>query len=124
MNKKKGFTLIELLVVIAIIGILSAVVVTSLTSAREDATDARQIATVQNIATAFAIEQKNDGTYPAFSALTSIATSSIDTIDTTGATGGSTFCVDYTLVNPESGSEIYMADQDGTRYAATGAGCA
>src|SRR3990167_9467266 len=61
---KKGFTLIELLVVIAIIGILSSIVMVSLTSARAKGRDARRVADIKNIQLALALYYNDYGFFP------------------------------------------------------------
>jgi prepilin-type N-terminal cleavage/methylation domain-containing protein len=67
--KKRGFTLIELLVVIAIIGILAAMILTSLAAARVRARDAVRKSDLNQIATALEVyASDNEGTYPAANA--------------------------------------------------------
>ena len=61
----RGFTLIELLVVIAIIGVLSAVVLTSLNTARMKARDTRRIQDLDQIRTALELYYHDKGYYPA-----------------------------------------------------------
>jgi prepilin-type N-terminal cleavage/methylation domain-containing protein len=56
MKKQKGFSLIELLIVVAIMGILAAVVLSSLGTAREKARDARRIQDVKDMAKLLVIE--------------------------------------------------------------------
>lgn len=65
-NTKSGFTLIELLVVIAIIGILSAVVTSSLQSGRAKARNAERLQTVDSLAKAMEVYATTSGTnkYP------------------------------------------------------------
>ena len=55
-NKQKGFSLIELLIVVAIMGILSAIVLSSLGTAREKARDARRIMDVKDMSKLLVIE--------------------------------------------------------------------
>lgn len=64
MKNQKGFTLIELLVVIAIIGILAAVVLVSLNSARSKSRDARRLADIRQIQTAMELFYNDNSGYP------------------------------------------------------------
>ena len=62
---KKGFTLIELLVVIAIISMLSAIVLSSVNSARIQARDAKRLADIHQLQVALELYYNDhNGTYP------------------------------------------------------------
>ncbi len=63
-HRARGFTLIELLVVIAIIGILSAVVLASLNTARGGARDARRTSEIRQIQYALELYYTENGLYP------------------------------------------------------------
>ena len=96
--KQKGFTLIELLVVIAIIGILSAVVLVSLNSARQKSRDARRLSDVRQIMTALEIYYNDNGGYP-----TQASAGANPTADDFGPTGSlTTEWQDYLALWPTS----------------------
>ncbi len=60
----RGFTLIELLVVIAIIGVLSSVILASLSVAREKANDARRLSDMHAVVQALQMYADDHGSYP------------------------------------------------------------
>ncbi len=62
-NLQKGFTLIELLVVIAIIGILSSIVLASLSSARTKGQDAAIQSTLSNMRAQAELYYSNNNNY-------------------------------------------------------------
>jgi prepilin-type N-terminal cleavage/methylation domain-containing protein len=63
-SNKKGFTLIELLVVISIIGLLSSIVIASLTSARKKAEAAKIVQEMNQLKVAFELYKTDHGVYP------------------------------------------------------------
>ncbi len=63
-NSKKGFTLIELLVVIAIIGVLSTIILASVSSARQKARNVAMLQEVKQFINALEIYRTSTGSYP------------------------------------------------------------
>jgi prepilin-type N-terminal cleavage/methylation domain-containing protein len=97
MNKQRGFTLIELLVVIAIIGILSAVVLASLNSARSKGNDAAIKANLGSVATQAALYISSNPGYGVFD-------DGAGAVDDCPTSGSGTVFHDTTIMNAIAGA--------------------
>lgn len=85
--KNKGFTLIELLVVVSIIGLLSSIVLASLSNSRIRARDTRRIADTRSLQNALQLYSlSNNNRFPNTLAL--LAPTHISVIPTDPRTGG------------------------------------
>lgn len=118
MNKKAGFTLIELLVVIAIIGILSAVVLTSLNSSRQKAQDAKKVNDVKQVALAMELA-RSQTTGEFVTATTSLTTylnpfPVVEFEDNSAST--TEFCVWAALSGTDSNQTYFVASESGSTY--------
>ncbi|MFA5841747.1 MAG: prepilin-type N-terminal cleavage/methylation domain-containing protein [Candidatus Paceibacterota bacterium] len=76
----KGFTLIELLVVIAIIGLLSTIVVASLSTVRKKARDTKRVADVKSLQLALELFFDTNRQYPTSTSATGFAPTFISSI--------------------------------------------
>ncbi|MBU6447455.1 type II secretion system GspH family protein [Patescibacteria group bacterium] len=106
MQKQKGFTLIELLVVIAIIALLASVIMLSLSNARQKARDAKRVADVKQMASAFELYFSKNNTYPAsIAALVADGDTGVAPVAPAPQDGSCTVAQNtytYTLVSPSS----------------------
>ncbi len=91
--KTRGFTLIELLVVIAIIGILSAVVLASLNTARSKGKDAAIQSNLESIRSQAELRRSADKCYPGSGGTCSAAATTITALPC----GAAFICSDATI---------------------------
>jgi len=121
-KKKKGFTLMELLVVVAIIGILAAIVLVSLNSARNKGKNAAIKAQMSQLRSAGEMFNEDNGAFTGWCADTEEGRISQGAIDA-GGTGyacndsASAWAAGITLVGTGAGD--WCVDSTGASKAAT-----
>jgi prepilin-type N-terminal cleavage/methylation domain-containing protein len=113
---QKGFTLIELLVVIAIIGILSSIVLASLSSARSKGTDAAITSTLSNMRAQAELLYSNVGSYGVANVATTCTPATNDIFGT--STVGSLKSLTTDLISKASGSSNVLCNSSPTAWVA------
>lgn len=123
-NRKKmgtGFSLIELLVVIAIIGVLSAVVMTSFSTARKKGRVAKRVADMKQVQVALEFYYAANRSYPTTGgAWNCPATSAVATVNATIPGLAPTF-IPVVPIDPQyvtgANTNCYFYRSDGSDYA-------
>ncbi len=118
MQKTKGFTLIELLVVIAIIGILSGLIIVSMSGATNSAKDARIKSEMDQLRSTAQIYYNANSTYVDFTTTGDglILKTDIDsqggTALSTGQIAATTYCISKQLIG--NTAQYWCLDSTGT----------